>query len=155
MGTLDIDLHGRTWEEALTAFIDFYNSALEGAGDGSSVRLTVIHGYGSTGEDGILRNRLRGFLRRFDDRLEFTPGEESSMNPGITLVTALEQLPDKRGLLEEAILGYCERPRSLSKITGRSRRHGGPLVAQAIKSLQKEGHLKRVDKLGRTMYETS
>ena len=155
MGTLEIDLHGRTWVEALTAFIDFYNSALDEAGDAYSVRLVVIHGYGSTGEGGILRNRFRGFLRRFDDRLEFTPGEGSCLNPGITFVTALQRLPDKRGLLDEAILGYCERPRSLSKITGRFRRHGGPRIVQAIKSLQKGGYLKRVDKLGRTMYEAS
>lgn len=152
---MDIDLHGHTWEEAQVEFIDFYNSALNEAGDSSSVRLTVIHGYGSTGEGGILRSRLRAFLRRFDGRLEFTPGEDSCMNPGITLVTAIEKLPDKMDLLDEAILGYCERPRSLGKITGRFRRHGGPRVVKAIKTLQKVGHLRRIDKLGRTLYEAS
>ena len=94
MGAFEIDLHGRTWLEAQEEFIAFYNHVLEGTGDTTGVQLSVIHGYGSTGEGGVLRKRLRGFLQRFADYLEFVPGEQLDGNPGHTVVAPLQQLPD-------------------------------------------------------------
>ena len=73
---LEIDLHGKTWHEALPEFIAFYNEALHHAGGGPAARLNVIHGYGSTGAGGVLRKRLHNYLAEQArlGRLEFTPG---------------------------------------------------------------------------------
>ena len=48
--------------------------------------LDVVHGYGSTGEGGVIRGRLRGFLERHNDCLEFRPGENVDGNQGHTIV---------------------------------------------------------------------
>ena len=66
MGTRELDLRGRTWSEAIKEFISFYNHALETTDDSHGVQLTIIHGYGSTGEGGAIRKRLRGFLGSVD-----------------------------------------------------------------------------------------
>ena len=155
MESLSIDLHGLTWAEAQEEFISFYNGALAEAGSSACGQLHVIHGYGSSGDGGLLGNRIRGLLLRFDDRLEFTPGEKLSGNPGVTIVTPLRRLPAVADLLEQEILTYCERPRSPSKISGKLRRHGSPKITQAIKSLQKQGRLRRLEVQGRIMYEAS
>ena len=155
MESLNIDLHGLTWPEAQEEFINLYNGALAEAGKNPCGQLHVVHGYGSGGEGGVLRDRIRGLLLRFDDRLEFTPGERLDGNPGITIVTPLKRLPDIGGLLEEEILNYCMRPRSPGKISGKLRRHGSPRIARAIKSLHKQGRLRRLEVRGRIMYEAS
>ena len=155
MGTFEIDLHDRTWLEAREEFIAFYNHVLEEAGDSSGVQLSVIHGYGSTGEGGVLRKRLRGFLQRFDDRLEFVPGEHLDGNLGHTVVAPLQRLPDRDGLLADEIWSYCERPRSKSKVIGKFRRSGTPKVIQAVRSLEKQGRLRRLSGRGEVMYEAT
>lgn len=153
MATRELDLHGHTWSEAKAEFIDFYNDALEQAGYVTGIQLTVIHGYGSTGEGGVLRKRLRGLLCRLEGRLEFTPGEEVDGNMGCTVVTPLKPIPED-DLLTEEIWDYCKRPRVRSKITGRFRRHGHPKVVQAIRLLEKQGRLTQLRRRGRIMYES-
>ena len=155
MGTFEIDLHGRTWLEAKEEFIAFYNHVLEETGDTIGAQLSVIHGYGSTGEGGLLRKRLRGFLQRFADHLEFVPGEDLDGNPGHTVVAPLQQLPDKDGLLADEIWSYCERPRSRSKVIGRFRRNGAPKVIRAVRSLEKQGRLRRLSGRGQPLYEAT
>ncbi len=154
MESRELDLHSRTWSESLEEFIAFYNHALDLAGDSTGVQLTIIHGYGSSGEGGVLRNRLRIFLLRFADRLEFTLGEEVDGNQGCTFVTPLKYLPGNDELLAEAIRSYCERPRARSKVMGKFRRHSQPMVMQAIRSLEKQGRLRKHSKNGRMMYES-
>ena len=155
MGTLEIDLHGRTWLEAQEEFISFYNQVLEESSDSNGAQLSVIHGYGSTGEGGILRKRLHGFLERFADRLEFVAGEDLDGNPGHTVVAPVQLLPDKVGLLADEIWSYCERPRSKSKVIGKFRRNGTPKVIQAIRSLEKQGRLRRLSGRHQVMYEAT
>ena len=153
MATHEIDLHGLTWRESLKEFISVYNEAVSKAGESSGVDITVIHGYGSTGEGGVLRNRLRGFLSRFDNCLEFTPGEEIDGNQGCTIVKPVSHLPDVNDLLAEQIFDYCERQRSRSKVMGRFRRHGQPKVMQALRALEKQGRLERRNKRGMVVYQ--
>ena len=86
MAANELDLHGRTWSEALQEFIAFYNQSLGRAVNPTGVQLSVIHGYGSTGAGGVVRRRLRAFLERHADRLEFIPGEKLDGNQGYTLV---------------------------------------------------------------------
>ena len=155
MTTFEIDLHGHTWLEAQEEFIEFYNGTLDRVGNATSVQLGVIHGYGSTGEGGVIRERLRGFLQRFGDRLEFLKGEDFDGNPGLTIVIPLKRLPDRDGLLAEAIWKFCERPRSRSKVIGKFRKHGSPKVMQAVRSLEKEGRLTPRRKGAMKMYEAN
>ena len=141
MASREIDLHGRTWAEAVEVFIDFYNNALRSPG-GSGVRLTVVHGYGSSGVGGVLRTRFRAFLQRHEGRLEFTPGERADGNPGQTIVTPRKPLPVTEELLAEQVWEYCERPKTISKITGKFRRHGQPRVAEAVRLLEGQRRLR-------------
>ena len=141
MAANELDLHGRIWSEALKEFIAFYNQSLGRAVNPTGVQLSVIHGYGSTGAGGVVRQRLRSFLERHADRLEFIPGERLDGNQGYTLVKPMKRLPDVDDLLADAILEYCDRPRTRSKIMGKFRSHGQPRIIQAIRSLEKQGRL--------------
>ena len=140
-----LDLHGKTWSEALVEFLDLYNRTVGSPGSALGP-LDVVHGYGSTGSGGALRTRIRAFLAKYPQCLEFQPGEDLDGNPGHTVVSAIRQLPDTGGLLAEQIWEYCESPRTVSKISGRFRRHGDPQVQQAIRTLQKQGRLQSLNK---------
>ena len=155
METSDLDLHGLTWTEALEEFINAYNSSLDREDNGSGIHLEVIHGYGSTGEGGVIRTRLRAFLRRFSDRLEFIPGEDMDGNQGHTLVKPSEKLPGINGLLAEEIWSFCQQPKSLSKIAGKFRKHGESNVLGAVRSLEKQGRLKKDSKSSLVKYESA
>ena len=147
-----LDLHGCTWSEALQNFIDFYNHSLDQNTDPAAVQLSVIHGYGSTGLGGAIRKRLRAFLIKHSDCLEFTPGENVDGNQGCTTVKLIKRLPDEKKLLAEAIRNYCERPRTQSKIMVEFRKHGHPEIIQAIRSLEKRGWLAKQSSVGVVRY---
>ena len=89
-------------------------------GKPSGVQVRVIHGYGSTGEGGVLRKRIRSFCQRLEDHLEVTAGEEIDGNRGCTVVNPIRRLPDMHEMLAEQIRVYCKRPRSRSKVLGDS-----------------------------------
>ena len=142
-----IDLHGKNWTEALAEFIDCYNRAAP-SGSATAAVLDVIHGYGSSGTGGVIRTRLRSFLSKYPQCLEYQPGESVDGNRGHTLVKPMRHLPDTGGLLAEQVWEYCETPRTVSKITGKFRRHGDPQVQQAIRILERQGRL-QTDSRGR------
>ena len=152
MASRELDLHGRTWPEAVEAFIDFYNGALRSSGSNGS-KLTVVHGYGSSGVGGVLRTRFRAFLQRHEGRLEFTPGEQVDSNPGQTIVTPLKFLPVAGELLAEQVWEYCERPKTMSKITGKFRRYGQPRVAEAVRLLETQRRLRTTVKGKARVYQ--
>ena len=154
MGYLEIDLHGLPSKDALRTFMDAYAEALDGVGNPTGVQLRVVHGYGSTGEGGVIRSRLRGFCRRFEDYLEFTAGEEIDGNRGCTIVSPKKRLPDTHEMLAEDTWDYCKQARSRSKVMGKFRRYGQPLIMQAIRSLEKQGRMKRSNKKGLVVYES-
>ena len=153
MGYCEIDLHGLTWQESLRSFIEVYNDAFDGTGRPTGVRIRVVHGYGSTGEGGVLRSRLSSFCLRFQDYLEVTAGEEIDGNRGCTVVTPLKRLPDMHDMLAENVWDYCKRGRSRSKVLGRFRRYGHPQVMHAITSLEGQGRLRRRSKRGLAIYQ--
>ena len=150
----ELDLHGRTWAEAQQEFVYFYNHSLDQATDPTGVQLRVIHGYGATGEGGVIRKRLRAFLEKHGDRLEFTPGESMDGNQGCTVVQPMKRLPDEDESLAEAIRNYCEQPRTQSKVVGKFRKHGQPKIMQAIKLLEKQGRLATQSSVGPAKYVT-
>ncbi len=154
MGTIDIDLHGHTWSEALQEFIRVYTEAVETTSDLESLQINVIHGYGSTGEGGVIRHRLRAFLKRFPESVEFIPGEKTMDNQGCTVVKPLEKLPDSHDMLEEQISEYCERPRTKNAIAGKFRRHGDRRVSNAIQNLKQQRRLCKTRKNNYPAYKT-
>ena len=154
-GTLDnlvLDLHGKTWAEALEEFVDAYNGAVRRGGR-SSRAMHVIHGYGSAGGPGILRTRFRRFLEKYDSQLEFTLGEKADGNPGYTIVTPLQPLPGADAALSELVWDYCEQPKTLNKITGQFRRYGMPRVQRAVKSLEGQKRLQKGVKSKKSVYQ--
>ena len=152
MADTQLDLHGKTWQQARDEFIAFYNAALGGGRAG--VTLTVVHGYGSTGEGGVLRKRLRAYLDGLGDYLEYTLGEQMDGNPGCTYIAPLKRIPDLEDALASEILEYCRTGKTRSKIIGKFRRHGQPKVLNAIRSLERHGRLvKRTNRRGMVVYE--
>lgn len=143
MGTMELDLHGRTWSEAIQEFIRIYNEAFETGHELDSLQIVVIHGYGSSGEGGVIRHRLRSFLRRFPESVEFTPGEKTMGNHGCTAIEPLAKLPSSHDMLEEQITDYCDRPRTKNAIAGRFRRQGDRRVSSAIQTLMQQRRLRR------------
>lgn len=145
LDTLELDLHGKTWPEALQEFVDAYNKAVQPGGHTCRL-LRVVHGYGSTGSGGVLRTRFRRFFENHQDRMEFTPGERIGVNPGFTVVTPKYPLPGGDAALCELVRDYCEQPKTLSKIVGQFRRYGNPRVQQAVRSLETQKRLRKVFK---------
>ncbi|MGD0096544.1 MAG: Smr/MutS family protein [Terracidiphilus sp.] len=78
-----IDLHNCTVAQAIREFVRFYNSCVR---SGYRGRVEVIHGYGSTGSGGVIRDELRRYLKAHDEIFgEFLAGE-SLRNPGVTVL---------------------------------------------------------------------
>jgi hypothetical protein len=152
MASFNLDLHGYKRTEALEEFISFYNQVFDNATNPAAVSLDVVHGYGSTGEGGVLLKRLRTFLETQGNCLEFTLGERADGNPGHTIVTPRKRLPGADAMLAEEVWDYCERPKSRSKILGQFRRHGDPQVLRAVRSLEKQGRLKKTSKGSLDLY---
>jgi hypothetical protein len=78
-----IDLHNFTVAEAMREFVRFYNGCVR---DGYRGRIEVIHGYGSNGVGGTIRQELRAFLGAHAEIFgEYLAGE-SLRNPGVTIL---------------------------------------------------------------------
>jgi len=103
-----IDLHGLTVDEALAAFVEHYNSRVR-SGRGGCIK--VVHGYGSSGEGGVIRGRLLRLLASHADKLRYEDGQQYG-NPGWTLVYPGELLPGRQDTLDHRILGLCQEPKS-------------------------------------------
>ena len=152
MDTLELDLHGKTWPEALQEFVDAYNKAVQPGGRTCRL-LRVVHGYGSTGGPGILRTRFRKLLEKHGTRLEFLPGERADGNPGYTIVTPKYAIPGADAALCELVWDYCEQPKTLGKIVGQFRRYGNPRVQQAIRSLEGQRRLRKMARAKNSVYQ--
>lgn len=133
---MNLDLHGETWAEAKADFIEAYNQAFRQAGWKT---LDVVHGYGSTGQGGVIRTRLRAFLDRYPAYLTY----KQDSNPGHTIVMPLKALPSLGNQLAEEIWDYCAAPRPVSKIMGKFRRYGDAKVQDAIDDLLSQHRLRK------------
>ena len=151
---MELDLHGKTWAEAIEEFVDAYNKAARTDGHPGRT-LRVIHGYGSGGSGGVLRTRFRRFIERHAGRLEFIPGEKADGNPGYTLVTPGDRLPGADAALSELVWDYCEQPKTMSKIVGQFRRYGTPRVQQAVRSLEGQRRLRKSAKAKNSVYQAT
>ena len=78
-----IDLHNCTVPEAILEFVRFYNSCVR---SGYRGRVEVIHGYGSSGVGGTIKNELRAYLAAHEEIFGEVLFGESLRNPGVTIL---------------------------------------------------------------------
>lgn len=138
---MKLDLHGKTWTEAKADFIEAHNKIL---GQSGRETLDIVHGYGSTGQGGVIRERLRAYLDRYPTHLTYKTGEDVDGNQGHTVVTPVRRFPSLEDQLAEELWDYCSQPRSMSKIMGKFRRHGDPKVQRAVDKLVSQRRLVRM-----------
>jgi Smr domain len=85
--TKSIDLHNCTVAEAIHRFVRFYNACVL---TGYRGRIEIVHGFGSSGTGGAIRQQLRGYLEAHAEIFgQFLDGE-SLRNPGVTILYAGE-----------------------------------------------------------------
>ncbi|MDD3000388.1 MAG: Smr/MutS family protein [Candidatus Riflebacteria bacterium] len=148
----EIDLHGLTWVEAVETFVSFYNNRVK---NGNKSEIVVIHGYGSSGKGGVLRERFRSFFTRNYNSLDYMSGENHfSKNPGQTIVYPKKPLLELSEMLSEEILNFCIVPKSVSKICGKFRRHGDAKVLLAIRELERSKALEVISKGALKQYKS-
>ncbi|ADU66807.1 Smr/MutS family protein [Desulfurispirillum indicum] len=138
---MSLDLHHLSPIAAIDLFVEHYNRAI---GSGERHPMEIIHGYGSSGEGGVIRRHLHRLLAAHPEHLTFEPAPGG--NPGATIVLPRKPLPSTTSLLASEILEYCQNPKTKEKIAGKFRQHGDAKVIAAISSLQKEGALKMIQK---------
>jgi len=85
-----IDLHGLRVQEALSRLSAACNRLLKSGRRGP---LRVIHGYGSSGKGGDIREAVREYLEHNSSRVEYVAGEQFFNNPGVTIVYPKHPLP--------------------------------------------------------------
>jgi hypothetical protein len=145
----ELDLHGLSVDDALKTFVHFYNHGIKSS---PQEPIRVVHGYGSSGEGGKIRLRLREFLAGAESSLEWKPGEDSEGNLGVTIVYPRKILVERDEQLAAGILEFCSTPRTESKIAGEFRNYDAKEIKQAIRALLRRARLKEVVKSGRSLY---
>jgi hypothetical protein len=144
----ELDLHGLAADEAIRVFIERYNRHVQG----SREPLRIIHGWGSSGEGGKIRRKIREFLTQAAETLDWEPGEDVEGNLGVTIVYPRKALPALEASLAEVLLDFCSRPRTESKIAGEFRNHNAREIKQALRALVRQGRLQEIVKAGHATY---
>ncbi len=133
---MEVDLHGLTVQEGLATLVQKYNSLV----GSPHCELVVVHGYGSGGSDGILKRKVRAFLKSVGVKF-FTEKDGVRCNLGQTLVVVgSEKISVAQGL-EQKILDFCENPKTKEKIFSKFHKSGVEVVQTAFSSLVKSGLL--------------
>ena len=145
----ELDLHDHTWEEALRKFVEAYNRHVQ---SGSREPMRIIHGYGSSGEGGKIRKKIRAFVESASASLDWKSGEALENNPGATLIYPRRALPSLQHHLAEGILAFCSIPRTESKIAAEFRQHSPRDIKQALRSLVRQARIKEIFRGGREIY---
>ncbi len=145
----ELDLHGLSVDEALKTFVQFYNHGIK---QSPREPIRVVHGYGSSGEGGKIRLRLRDFLAGATSSLDWKPGEETEGNLGVTIVYPRKLLIERDDQLAAGILEFCSTPRTESKIAAEFRKYDAREIKQAIRALLRRALLKEIVKSGRSVY---
>jgi hypothetical protein len=148
----ELDVHELTVDEAVRAFIDFYNGQVRKR-PAQSIR--IIHGYGSTGQGGKIRKQIRSLLRESEGYLDWSAGEDSERNPGTTIVNPRKPIPVMVDRLAGEILAFCSTPKTVARIAGEFRRLTPREIKDAIHQLVRRGLLKEIHKAGRANYVRS
>ncbi|MCG3148589.1 MAG: hypothetical protein PCFJNLEI_02034 [Verrucomicrobiae bacterium] len=146
-----LDLHGLTVEEAIEHFVQHYNERVKKSQGGA---WTIVHGYGSSGQGGVIRSKLRSFLEQHKDKLRYEAGDNFG-NPGWTWVYPKIRLPDRQERLALDILGYCSIPRTEEKILGEFIQPDGVKIRELVRALVNQGKLKEVRKGIKVAYQAN
>jgi hypothetical protein len=147
----ELDLHGFTVAEAIEQFVQDYNTRVNNNQFGC---LKIIHGYGSTGQGGVIRVKLRAFLNEHLDKLRYEAGDDYG-DPGWTFVYPKARLPNQRERVAAAILSFCFEGKPEDKILREFVKLGEVQVKQVVRSLAKQGKLKTVNKGAQILYQTA
>lgn len=132
-------------------FIRFYNACVS---SGYRGRIEVIHGYGSNGVGGTIRQKLRKYLEANAETFgEYLAGE-SLRNPGVTIVHVKETLAGSRrsqrsaallNPVQEAIRRICDKPQPKERILFKLRaRFGDRVLLDEIGRMVKDGALEAI-----------
>jgi len=134
-----INLHGYTVDQALKQFIAIYNLCLQNT---KTIKICIIHGYGSTGEGGKIRSSLRKYLAEQTDKLQWTSGEKIDGNAGVTYVEPKQALSEPYENLAHEIYHFCQSPKTKKKIAGNFRKYGDQCTLKALNYLEQKNQLK-------------
>lgn len=143
----EIDLHGYQVVEAIDIFIRHYNANVK---QGNFSSISVIHGYGSTGDGCRIKTALTKLLETNEDSLTC---QKDIWNPGKTIVHPQKALPAGAGIISSEILEYCTLQRTESKVLGKLRRFGDLNVKNTLRRLVKQGTLCSARKGRHTVYK--
>jgi hypothetical protein len=145
----ELDVHGLSVDDALKTFVEFYNRSIR---DYPREVIRVVHGYGSSGEGGKIRLKLRELLTNATASLDWKSGEDVEGNLGVTLVYPRKALLAREHQLATAILEFCSVPRTESKIAGALRNYDAREIKQSIRALLRQARLKEILKGGCAAY---
>lgn len=136
---MEIDLHDKTVNEAINYFMERYNELLSGGFKG---QITVVHGYGSSGVGGRIKNRFKELSEAYKEYFKTS----HTSNLGITLVHPKKSLPVSNFLFEKELLEFCsDTPKSISKIQNKFfKNHNNTEIKKTINNLIKKGALNEI-----------
>jgi hypothetical protein len=147
--TDELDLHGYTVAEGIEVFVQRYNARVDNHQFGI---WRIIHGYGSSGEGGAIRIKLRAFLDQHLDKLRYETGDTYG-DPGWTWVYPNIRLPDQRERLATAILHFCAEGKTEERVLREFAKLGEIQVRQVFRSLAKQGKLRAAIKGAKVLYQ--
>ncbi len=135
---IELDLYGLSVSEALATVVAKYNALL-----GTEHReLVVVHGYGSSGEGGVLKHRIRSFLQ--SAKVSFRTEQDGFHgNRGQTVVLIGNSLLSVGQGLEDKMLDYCTIAKTKEKIFAKFHKSGTKALREAFSALVSKGLLKQ------------
>jgi hypothetical protein len=134
-------------QEALNALVSFCNRVHL---SGYRGWVTVVHGYGSTGMGGGIRQRVRTLVSHHRDALECQFND--AVNPGSTDLRILKPLPERPNgftALGQQIMDFCRTPKEETRIGNKFHRLPVGELRAVLKELQVSGNLSVVKMNGR------
>ena len=93
MNEKKIDLHGLTEQGAIRKLIQDYNAYVRSGGRDP---IWIIHGYGSSGRGGVLKQAIGRYLAANAGRFDRVVEGDLLANPGATIVYPKRLLPQER-----------------------------------------------------------
>ena len=142
-----VDLHGMGVQEALKVLVSFCNRVYL---SGYRGWVTVVHGYGSTNGQGVIKPRVRSLFARHGESFDFRFNDAA--NPGSTDVRILKPLPEQHRTstpLEAQVLEFCGTPKEETKIGSKFHRLPIAELKKVLRELLAHGKLVLVKTNGR------
>ncbi|MBN1970822.1 MAG: Smr/MutS family protein [Candidatus Delongbacteria bacterium] len=106
----ELDLHGYTLSDAVDKFKSFINSNV-------GKEVLVIHGYGSSGGDSVIKDKVRKIL--ISENFKYLTGEIIDGNPGYTKIFVNKKLQTDGEIFKLKFLDFISTPKTEAKISAR------------------------------------